>query len=372
MVGGGTLPIVMSRPATLQDVAVKAAVNRSTVSLALRDHPRVSEALRKRIKAVAMELGYRSNPLVTALMRSRRMRRSPGDIGLAYVTNYPTRYGWRPPHHDRPDFFPGAAKRAAELGYKLEDFWLGEPGMTPKRMAQILCSRGIHGLLIGRLPPGQSELDFPWEGFACVALGLTLKTPRINHVGEDAFASAMEAMNRCRAAGYRKVGMVFSEPDDSPNTGDRYLGAYLIHQARFNAEHKIPPCDYRPMPEFAEHFFAWMDTYRPEVVLATHAEPIVRLYAEAGRMFPRHVRLVALVNDKLQNGFAGMHHDPAELGALAVDMVVGMLHRSETGLPSDPHHVLVPGRWIESRDAERGAPEVFRAVQTPAPAGAQQ
>ena len=45
-----------------------------------------------------------------------------------------------------------------KLGYKLEHFWLGEPGMTPTRFAQILASRGINGLLIGRLPPGTSEI----------------------------------------------------------------------------------------------------------------------------------------------------------------------------------------------------------------------
>jgi LacI family transcriptional regulator len=239
-----------------------------------------------------------------------------------------------------------------ELGFKLEDFWLGEPDMTPRRFAQILASRGINGLLIGRLPPGQSELNLPWESFACVALGLTLKSPRLHHVAEDAFASAADAMNRCFAAGYRRVGFVFSEPDDSPNTGDRYLGAYFRHQELFSPENRIPHCGYRPMPEFAAHFLSWMKTHKPDVVLATHVEPIVQLYANLGLIFPPKVKLVALVNDKLHHGFAGIYHDPAELGALAVDLVVGMLHRGETGVPRVAHYVLVPGRW----EAGTGSP----------------
>jgi LacI family transcriptional regulator len=328
-------------------VADKAGVHRSTVSLALRDNRRISEDVRQKIQRIAKELGYRSNPLVTALMRSRRTRRTAKHVVLAYVTNYPTRYGWRPPHHDRPDYFPGAARRATELGYKLEDFWLGEAGMTPKRFAQILTSRGINGLLIGRLPPGQSELDLPWEGFSSVALGLTLKNPRLHHVAEDAFASAAEAMNQCIAAGYKRVGFVFSEPDDSPNTGDRYLGAYLRHQLRFAPENRIPHCDHRPSPEFGPHFMRWMSEHKPDVVLATHAEPIMKLYADAGKKFPRGVRLVTLVNDKLQHGFAGIHHDPARLGATAVDVVVGMLHRGETGVPDEARYVMVPGHWVE-------------------------
>lgn len=337
----------MPTPATLQDVAEKAGVHRSTVSLALRDNPRISAEVRKRVQAIAQELGYRSNPLVTALMRSRRTKQATKDVVLAYVTNYPTRYGWRPPHHDRPDFFPGAARRAAELGYKLEDFWLGEPGMTPRRFAQILVARGINGLLIGRLPPGQSEMDLPWSQFSCVALGLTLKSPRLHHVAEDAFAAAAEAMNRCVSAGYKRVGFVFSEPDDSPNTGDRYLGAYLRHQLRFPAKDRLPPCDYKSAPDFAEEFWQWMAVNKPDAVLTTHAEPILKLYQDAGRSFPKGVKLIALVNDKRNHGFPGIYHDPAKLGALAVDMLISRMHHGETGVPKEAHYVLLPGEWVD-------------------------
>ena len=56
--------------ATLEDVALKAGVHRTTVSLALREHPRIPAATRMRIKAIAAKLGYRINPLVSALLGS--------------------------------------------------------------------------------------------------------------------------------------------------------------------------------------------------------------------------------------------------------------------------------------------------------------
>ena len=348
----------MPAPATLQDVAAKAGVHRSTVSLALRDNHRISADVRASIQRIARELGYRSNPLVTALMRSRRTRRAPRHVVLAYVTDYPTRYGWRPPHHDRPDYFPGAAARATELGYKLEHFWLGEPGMTPTRFAQILISRGINGLLIGRLPPGVSEIHLPWEQFSAVALGLTLTKPDLHRVAEDAFASAAVAMNECLAKGYRRIGFVMSEPDDSPNMGDRWLGAFLRLQLRLDPENRIPFCEYRPPAEFARHFLKWFDQHRPDVVLATHGDPLQNLLAPPGSTLPRAANFFLLVNDKPQKGLAGVHLDPGIVGALAVDMLVGMMHRGETGLPTEPHHVLVPGKWVE----------MSPAAATPAPA----
>src|SRR4051812_32755978 len=102
---------------TLQDVADRAKVHRSTVALALRDHPRISVSTRRQVQRIAQKLGYQLNPLVAALMRSRRSGKPVKHVGLAYVTNYPTRDGWKPVHHDRPDFFPGAAARATDFGY---------------------------------------------------------------------------------------------------------------------------------------------------------------------------------------------------------------------------------------------------------------
>jgi LacI family transcriptional regulator len=160
----------MANNVTLQDLAECAGVHRSTVSLALRDHPRISPEVRQRMQALAKKMGYRVNPLVSALMQSRRTGRVTRHATIAYVISSPTRYGWRPPHHDRPDYFPGAAERADDLGYKLEHFWLAEPGMTPERFCNILVARGICGLLVGRLPPDMQSLPVEWERFSCVAL----------------------------------------------------------------------------------------------------------------------------------------------------------------------------------------------------------
>jgi LacI family transcriptional regulator len=337
----------MPQPATLQDVADKAGVHRSTVSLALRNNPRISREVRHRVQAVALQLGYRSNPLVTALMRSRRSGRSAKQVVLAYVTNYPTRYGWRPPHHDRPDFYPGAAQRAEELGYKLEHFWLAEPGMTPSRFCDILLNRGINGMLIGRLPPGESELNLQWEHFSAVALGLTLRSPRLHHVAEDAYAAAWDAMERCIEGGYERIGFVFSHANDSPDFGARMLGGYLCQQLRLKPENRLPYCEFQPDPHFKKHFLEWFDRCRPDALLATDADAVLRFFPD--RRLPRGCRLISLT--KLHQGLCGIYHDPARLGALAVDLVVGMLHRGETGISAEPHYVLIPGDWVDENHA---------------------
>lgn len=53
-------------PVTLQHIANAAKVSRTTVSLALRHHPKISVAMRKRVQVLDRKLGYRPNPLVAA------------------------------------------------------------------------------------------------------------------------------------------------------------------------------------------------------------------------------------------------------------------------------------------------------------------
>ncbi len=337
----------MPAKATLQDVATRAGVHRTTVSLALRDHARIPVATRDRVKVIAAKLGYRINPLISALMQSRRSGRTVKHVTLAYVTNYPTRFGWRPPHHDRPDYFPGAAERARDFGYRLEHFWLAEPGMTQVRFCDILSARGINGLIVGRLPPGQATIDLAWARFSCVALGLTLHAPQLHHVTENHFDAAWQGMQRCRELGYRRVGFVFSGANDSPRVGDRWLGAFLSQQHQFPPADRLPPCPAVPADE--RTFRAWFEHWQPDAILAVHGGPVLRWLDRMGQRVPRAVGLIDLAGDHPELDCAGIYYDPAKLGALAVEMLIGLMHRNETGVPADQHEILLTGGWRDGK-----------------------
>lgn len=337
----------MANNVNLNDIALAAGVSRSTVSLALKNHPRISEPVRRKIQALAREMGYRVNPLVAALMEARRRGKTAGEQVIAYITNYPTRWGWRPPDHDRPDYFPGAARRAQELGFRLEHFWLGEPGMSSKRFCEILSNRAIHGAIIGRLPPGLDTIDLQWDRFSCVAVGRTLRKPRLHYVTEDHHAGAVLAMRRLRALGYRRIGFVFSEPDDSPEVGDRWIGGYLREQLRLNAADRLPPFLFKENVDHPKAFGAWLKRGQPDAILVPQAAPVFSWIKSLGKRAPKNLGIATLVNDHLDRHWAGIHSCPAQIGALAVDMVVGMMSRCERGLPATPHEVLLCGEWIQ-------------------------
>ncbi|ACB76388.1 Transcriptional regulators-like protein [Opitutus terrae PB90-1] len=323
--------------------------------MALRDSSRISLPQRRKIQDLARKMGYRINPLVAALMKSRRSGTPLKAAAIAYVTCYPTRWGWRPPHIDRPDYFPGAEARAAKLGYRLDHFWLAEPGMKVERFCDILQNRAIHGVLLGRLPPGLHEMELLWDRFSCVALGRTLHRPQLHRVTEDHFASCSLAVDRLLALGYRRIGLVFSEPDDSPGVGDRWLGAFARKQMSMAPRDRLPCLWHEAAQPSPAAFEQWYRGCRPEAILATQAEPVLQWLDGMGKQVPRDVSVATLVNDHLDRGWAGVHSDPDLMGSLATEMLVGLMHRSETGIPAAPHEVLLPGEWRDGATCRRAS-----------------
>ena len=99
-------------PTTLETIAKRCRVSKVTVSLALRDSPRISSSMRARVAEVAAELGYTPNPMVSALMTSLRSTRKTKFVcNHGFITSFPTRDGWK----ENPSFaryLTGANARA--------------------------------------------------------------------------------------------------------------------------------------------------------------------------------------------------------------------------------------------------------------------
>lgn len=228
-------------PVSMQDIARAAGVHQTTVSLALRHHPRIPAATQQRVQAVADRLGYRPNPLVAALMASRR-RRGWGDVQavLAYVTGDPPTSIGGPFNRGYSDLFEGAQLRAATPGYRLENFWLGDPKMTRARFNSITTTRGIHGLLVAPLQRKTTNLDLDWDRFSSVAYGYSLAAPDLHRILPDFYHSMQTALHQCLAAGFRRPSLVLATNVDR-KADHLWLSAYLAEQHTNRALRKVPP-----------------------------------------------------------------------------------------------------------------------------------
>src|SRR5262245_692446 len=197
------------RRTTLADVAKKAGVHVTTVSLALRNHPRLPQATRERIQKIAEKMDYRPDPFLQALVayRGKTMpRRNPPT--LAYVTNWVTRLGWQKVTA-HPQFFEGAKSKASELGFNLEHFWMGEPGLTHTRLSSILSARGINGLIIAsHMREVDVALHLDWSHFSAVKIDYFPHQPELHNVTNNQCNIVRLAMQRVVAMGYRRIGFV--------------------------------------------------------------------------------------------------------------------------------------------------------------------
>lgn len=334
----------MTRPVYMDDVAREAGVHKSTVSLALRNHPRISPETKERVRQAVEKLGYRPNPMVTALMQLKRASR-PLDTApaLAFLTAHPGRYDWRRKDSDLPNFFPGALKRAKELGFTLEDFWLNEPGMTGARISQILRARGINGIVVAPLPPGSHELKLAWNHFSVVSLGVNLVSPLFHRIAHNHYHTMKMAVAHCREAGCTRVGFYV------PCAGyhvvwEHWVGAYLSEQTR--AADLVSPFVSDDAGEPA--FWSWFKRTKPDAIIFGRSDvPLWLKGANVG--VPDEVSLVSLHVQGARDPMSGVYYDPSVTGAETINQLVALINRNEVGPPEQAHDFLIHGRWVEGR-----------------------
>jgi DNA-binding LacI/PurR family transcriptional regulator len=333
-------------PVTMRSVAKRAGVDTSTVSLALRNHPRIPASTCTRIQEIACELGYRPNPFLSALMATRQRRNKERRAVIGYVTADDEAHGGR--NGVYWDLFTGARERAEELGYGLEHFWLGDPKLTRARFNQITDTRNIHGLLLGPPNVQSRTLDVAWERFSVVAYGYGIAEPHVHRVYPDFYHAMVEALRRCRAAGCKRVGTVLEMKTDV-KADHLWLAAYLAEQHLVKGNARIPPL---LLPRWDAGAFArWQRRHRPQVVVGLDSmlagirgwlqTPVGK---ETGTL--KFVVLNA-TEAQIPAGVTGVLIDRKRVGAACIDQLVGMMHRNEKGVPQKAQHLFVENGWVD-------------------------
>lgn len=329
---------------TLRDIARAAGVHFATVSRALQNSPLITAETRKRVQEIAKKMGYAPDPMLSGLAAYRVKNGKPRyQSTLAWITNHFARDGWRT---DFSLYFQGASDRAAELGYRLEEFWLREPGMTPERLSQILRTRGISGLIIAPQPRAKMRIRLDWDNFSAVAMGYTLAWPRLHVLTNHQFGSMATTVRRVRAHGYRRVGLVIDQANDA-RINHGWTGGYLTMQQHWPEEEKIPAFVYEDFSP--AKLRAWIKRHRPDAIIGLPwlGDAIKTL----GYRIPEDIGVATCVLNATtaQQGYAGIDENFRVTGARAIDLVAGMIHLGERGIPEIPQRILTEGSWREGK-----------------------
>jgi len=198
---------------TMKDVARRAGVDVSTVSLAMNNDPRIRMETRARILTVATELGYRKNLLARGL-------RSGKSFTIGAVVGSATPF-WA-------EALAGAQSVLSDHDYHLILDYAPDAGRREETQIEALTAKRVDGLLIA--PPDSEALDSDSEtlrryrslkeqGVPFVFLDRFIPGVDADAVAVDDFAAACQATEYLIAQKHRRIAYLY--PPHRMNTAQR-------------------------------------------------------------------------------------------------------------------------------------------------------
>ena len=346
-------PPPSSNPPTLREIARRAGVSHTTVSLSLRNHPSIPEATRERVRRLADELGYRSNVLVSALMSQVRLKQhKSGPEVVGFLTGGPAPDDWKQ-HSASVGFYEGARRRALQLGMRVEPFWLGPGGAQAAATCRMLQTRAIRGNLITPFPVAVYDHELDWAHLICVGLGYVFNHHAMHRATHNHFRGAFLAYENLWQLGYRRIGFML-DPDQNSRVRYNWLGGYLAAQSTAAGAQLEPlittGLDHQDLVK------GWLKRMQPDAVIGFGPKQFLAL-EQAGRRIPRDLAFAALDVEQTRldhvEAVTGINQNLTLIGATAIDILASQLYHNELGLPQRPVYSMIEGFWVPGRTAPR-------------------
>jgi DNA-binding LacI/PurR family transcriptional regulator len=194
--------------ANVRLIAQRAGVSPTTVSRVLNNHPRVSEAVRRRVVAATNETGYvssvgrKSTSNIALLYTGESSLGSPFDAAL----------------------MSGMSEDMEEVGYDLVVLNARRAKHVHESFTQMFVRKGVRGAVIRTTANTRGICEaIADEGFPCVVVGDRFEKPNVNYVYSDSREASREAVEHLIGLGHRRIAICVNVVDDSDHA-DRLAG----------------------------------------------------------------------------------------------------------------------------------------------------
>jgi LacI family transcriptional regulator len=329
---------------TLSDVAVKAGVSKSTVSMALNNYPSISASTKRRIEQAADEIGYHRDPLSRALSQYR-MKGNESFGKIAWIESNRTTI-----HQDQEsvfnEYFQGASQQAKRLGLSLKNLNTSEMGKSSKEINEYLITHKFEGIILASHDRPYSHLNLNWELFYGVRIGHSLSRPQLHLVASHEYFAMLISLRRLRSMGYQRVGLAVKANERN------FLAAFLAEQLSWNSHSKIRPSH----PKNRNEFKKWLNAYHPDVILTSQPE-IFAWLKKIGLKAPKDVgyAVLPLTRRCCSDGISGFDQGSKIIGASAINILVQQFQNNGKGIPVRPNSYLTEGIWVDGYTTARQA-----------------
>lgn len=349
----------------MKDVAKAAGVHQTTVSLALKNNPRIPEQTRQRIKKIAEKMGYVPDPELNSLVSYRRngkVKRNPQIIALIFDI-------LKPEIFNEAEYLPimkeHAIKRAEELGYKIEVFVKGKDFTTSAMLNRVLKARGIRGIIFGAIFYPETKFELDWDYFSMIKLNLPPHDLLIDSVSGNFLFSVRLLMRKLSEMGFQRPAMAVENTDEY-HTRDLYSTGYLFGEQRFKVENRISFYQFERKPKDLLHIEIrdWLLEVKPDVFLSTWNN-LVEAAWDVSVNYGLNCRFIAIEADEFTKAYGGTQHNHAQIARTAVEMLVGKMQIHQRGIPESPAMTLInshwspPGEWPPEKPLYYGSPNVI-------------
>ncbi len=315
------------RPPTIRDVALRAGVSKSLVSLVLQNSPNVSAAKRSAVEAAIDELGYRPNATARHLSKGRSHT-----VGVLLND---LRNPWY------VDCLEGLAAVLGQRGYRV---YLGDARLdahTDDLLTQGFLDFPVDGLvLVGSMPLTAGILAAAAAVPTVVVASRDVDLPGVDVIAGDDEAGARLAVEHLIGLGHRHIAHIAGS---TSRFAELRLGSYLGAMQRHGLQPVVELCDATEEGGYRAAVRLLHATPRPTAVFAVNDVACIGLLSAADEMglrVPSDLSAVGFDNTHL----AQLRHlwltsvDIAtyaagrQAGHALLARIDGSLHGSGTGL----------------------------------------
>jgi LacI family transcriptional regulator len=329
---------------TLEDVAEKAGVSRSTVSRVINDQPNVSEGVRDRVWEVINETGYQPNVAARSLASQRSYM-----IGL--VLPHSVSYLFTDPYI--PHLIQGVAKSCNQSDYTLGLFHASSKEDEKKMYPRVSRAGLLDGVILQAGHHGDPLMDRMIDSdLPLVFIGRPFQDENVSYVDIDNYDGAYTAVSHLIQLGYRRIATIAGTELSTVGI-DRKQG--YIEALRDNDltvdEDWIVEGDFTEMGGYQA--MEALLPYRPQAVFAASdimAIGAIRAIRNAGLEISDDVAIIGfddLPVAKMSNiALTTIRQPISRLGSTAVEMLIEMIHNG-----SKPQNRIILSTELIVRDS---------------------
>lgn len=340
----------MSSTPTIKDIAHELNIHYSTVSLALRNSPKIPEVTREKVRRTAERLGYVPEPFLKALASYRRREKPPAYRGgIAILTD--RYFDEEPGNRDMPWgslvarshqlFYKAFEKRAKDLGFSTHLFLIQSIPNPATSLPRILRSRGIECIVFAPVRTPRDQWNFDLARFSVVTMGYSIQDSPYHHVVQNQFENTRRHIQEILKRGYRRIALHLNAKTDQRTRG-RIRAAFLLEASR--NEGALLPEILNEVHYTSRQWRSWYKRAKPDALLCLEYTMVeVR---EAGIRVPEQLACSSMALLDTEN-MAGMDEQSDAVVYQAIERVVSLWQMGERGTALHPTHLLVDGVFVE-------------------------